>query len=186
MNEVKMSSHLSHDISRSLQLEWYKIRDSLFGQNHVLQNVPLAIQLASSCSHPDARWLTDACAGKDIQALKDLKPIFLALAGENDARALFFAFLCGAEDGDRLLLRSAQMGCAAAQAWPWHLGATSKDRFRFALLSASQGERDGYYRLGMCYRDGVGCVKDLEKAMQNYSLACDLESVRYCVSTRVS
>jgi hypothetical protein len=70
-------------------LEWYKIRDTFFGNDFVSQNIPLAIELASSCQHPDARWLTEACAGKDVTQEKTRKRVFSAL-GQNDARALVF------------------------------------------------------------------------------------------------
>jgi hypothetical protein len=39
--------------------------------------------------HPDARWLTEACAGKDVTTKEDAEAIFSAL-GQNDARALCF------------------------------------------------------------------------------------------------
>jgi hypothetical protein len=60
------SSHTNKDTSLSTFLEWYKIRDTFFGDNFVDQNILLALELASSCQHPDARWLTEACDGKDV------------------------------------------------------------------------------------------------------------------------
>ena len=47
----------------------------------------MALELAASCDHPDARWLTEACAGKDVTSFEDAKRVFSAL-GQNDARAL--------------------------------------------------------------------------------------------------
>ena len=90
-----------------------------FGNNKVSQNIPLALELASSCQHPDARWLTEACAGKELTTKEDSKRVFSAL-GQNDARALCFVWLCCDEDEVENLapLRcSAELGFAFAQAW---------------------------------------------------------------------
>jgi hypothetical protein len=86
------SSHNNNCISLSTLLEWYKIRDTFFGHNLVDQNIPLALDLVAACQHPDARWLTEACAGKDVTAKDDVKRVFSAL-GQNDARALLAVFL---------------------------------------------------------------------------------------------
>jgi hypothetical protein len=84
------SSQNNNDIPLATLLEWYKIRDTFFGRNQVShQNIPLAIELALSCQHPDARWLTEACAGKDMSTEEDAERVFSAL-GHNDARALCF------------------------------------------------------------------------------------------------
>jgi hypothetical protein len=84
------SSHNNNGIPLATLLEWYKIRDTFFGHNLVDQNIPLALELASSCQHPDAHWLTEACAGKDVTTKEDSERIFSAL-GQNDARALCFS-----------------------------------------------------------------------------------------------
>jgi hypothetical protein len=86
-------SQQQHGIPLATLLEWYKIRDTFFGLNRVSQNIPLAIELASSCEHPDARWLTEACAGKDVETKEDAKRVFSAL-GQNDARAVFASCGC--------------------------------------------------------------------------------------------
>jgi hypothetical protein len=56
------SSSPNNDIPLATQLEWYKVRDTCFSHNWVSQNIPLALEMASSCKHPDAQWLTEACA----------------------------------------------------------------------------------------------------------------------------
>jgi hypothetical protein len=109
------SSHNNNGIPLATLLEWYKIRDTFFGDNHVSQNIPLALEMASSCHHPDARWLTEACAGKDVITEEDAKRVFSAL-GQNDARALCFAWLHGDQEDSAPLRRSAELGFAFAQA----------------------------------------------------------------------
>jgi len=71
-------------IPLSVQKEWYKIRDTLFKHNFVDQNIPLALQLASSCEHPEARWLTSVCSGKDVKTGEEAKQVFSSLS-QNDA-----------------------------------------------------------------------------------------------------
>jgi hypothetical protein len=168
------SSHNNNDgIPLATLLEWYKIRDTCFGENFVDQNVPLAIELSGSCEHPDARWLTEAFAGKDVTTKEDAKGIFSAL-GQDDARAQCFAWRCCERDLAPLR-RSAKLGFAfeALMAWQteWN------EKFKFAQLAAAQGERDGFYWLGDCFRDGEGSEKDLNKAKANYLLASDLGHV---------
>jgi TPR repeat protein len=46
--------------------------------------------------------------------------------------------------------------------------------FKFAQLAAAQGERDGYYWLGQCFRYGKGCEKALDKAKENFLRASEL------------
>jgi hypothetical protein len=110
-----MASLSSHNgIPLATLLEWYKIRDTFFGDYFVDQNVPLVFELASSCQHPNARWLTEVCAGKDLTTKEDVKRVFSAL-GQNDARALCFAWILGDRRDLTSLRRSAELGFAFAQ-----------------------------------------------------------------------
>jgi TPR repeat protein len=168
------SSHSNNDIPLATLLEWYKIRDTFFGGNFVIQNIPLSVALAASCQHPDARWLTQACAGKDVNRKEDAKRVFSAL-GQNDARALCFSWLCG--DRDLALLRRAgELGFAWAQAWMAAL-TQGDEKFKPALLAAAQGERDGFAVLGYCLRDGEGCEEDLDKAKETFLVGSELGDV---------
>jgi hypothetical protein len=166
---------LTTTIPLATLLEWYKIRDTCFGQNWVDRNIPLAIELASSCLHPDARWLTEACAGQDVTTKEDAKRVFSAL-GQNDARTLCFLWLMGDRRDLTSLRRSAEHGFAFAQAlMAWET--EGDEKFKFAQLAAAQGERDGLYVLGCCFRDGEGCEKDLDKAKENFLCAIELGHV---------
>jgi TPR repeat protein len=168
------SSRNNNGIPLATLLEWYKIRDTFFDENEVDQNIPLALELATSCQHPDARWLTEACAGKDVKTIEEAKGVFSAL-GQNDARALCFMWFCGERDLASLR-RSAELGFAFAQAWM--AGRTEgEERFKLAQLAAAQGERDGFFRLGVCFREGKGCKKDYVKAKENFLLASELGHV---------
>jgi hypothetical protein len=168
-----MASSSSHNNKLALAtlLEWYKIRDTFFGQNRVPQNIPLSIETASTCHHPDARWLAEACVGKDVNTREDAKRVFSAL-GQNDARALCFVWLCGGSDLFPLRC-STELGFAFAQAWMAGRSQGEK-KFKFAKLAAGQGERDGLFWLGWCFRNGEGCEKDLDKAKENFCLQANL------------
>jgi hypothetical protein len=173
-----LSSHNNNGIPLSTLLEWYKIRDTFFGQNYVSQFIPLALELCGSCQHPDARWLFEVCAGKDMTTREDVKRVFSAL-GQNDARAVCFAWLCSDDEEQEELAplrRSAELGFAFAQALM--AGRTDgEEKFKFAQLAAAQGERNGFFQLSWCFRDGEGCEKDLDKAKENYLLGIELGHV---------
>jgi hypothetical protein len=171
-----MASSSSHtnkdDIPLSTLLKWCKIRDTLFGHYCVSQNIPLALELVAPCQHPDARWLTETCAGKDLNTIEDVKRVFSAL-GQNDARALCFAWLLGDQEDSAPLRRTAELGFAFAQALM--AGETrGVEKFKFSELAAAQGERDGFYWLGWCFLFGEGCEKDLDMAKENFLLASEL------------
>jgi TPR repeat protein len=186
----EMASSSSHNsIALATLLEWYKIRDTIFGDNRVFHNIPLALELASSCEHPDARWLSEACVGMDLTTKEDSKRVFSAL-GQNDARALSFAWLFGDLRDSTLLHPAAELGFAFAQALL--AGRTEgEEKFKFAQLAAAQGERDGFYWLALCFRDAEGCEKDLDKAKENFLRASELGYVwamiglENCLTSRI-
>lgn len=162
----------------SPQLEWYKIRDLFFGEN----DIPLVLQLAASCSHPDARWLADVCSKKDVKTKEEAKQVFLA-RGENDARALCFAWLLSGwfEQLDTSRLRrSAEMGYAFAQS-ELACRVHGQRCLEFAQLAAFQGERDGFYWLGCCFRDGQAGEVDMERAKENLLIASNQGHARAMV-----
>jgi hypothetical protein len=169
---ASLSSHSNNTIRFATLLEWYKIRDTFFGDNWVTQNIPLAIEMASTCQHPDARWLTEACAGKDVKTKEDAKRVF---SGENEARALCFMWMLGDQENLALLLRSAELGFAYAQALV--TGEPGVEEFKFAQLAAAQCECVGFFVLGLCLFDGVRCERNLDEAKLNFLRASELGSV---------
>ncbi len=73
---------------------WYKIRDTLFGQNGAKRDRKKALELASVCQHPNAVWLTKIFAGREVNTEEVARQVFL---GCEDPRALCFAGLFGWE-----------------------------------------------------------------------------------------
>jgi hypothetical protein len=74
-------------------LAWYKVRDTLLGQNHVEQDIRKAVALACICNHPNAVWLTKLVGGRDVASRKQAMQVLLGC--ENDPRAPCFAALLG-------------------------------------------------------------------------------------------
>jgi TPR repeat protein len=139
------------------------------------QNIPLAIEMCGSCQHANARWLAEACAGKDVTTKEDAKRVFSSL-GQNDARALCFTWMLGDRRDLTSLRSSAKLGFAFSRALMADR-TRGDEKFKFAQLASAQGERDGLCELGQCFRDGAGCENDLDKAKENFLLASALGHV---------
>jgi hypothetical protein len=136
----------------------------------------VALELASTCRHPDAQWFTEVCAGKDVKTREEAKAVFLA-QGSDDARALCFATLVQGWNVDvPRVRRSAEMGFAYAQAMMCSF-TKGLELFTFASRAAAQGERDGFNYLGFYYKFADGCERDLEKAKENFLLAAKMDHV---------
>ncbi len=156
--------------------KWLDVRDTFLGKNFKEQDITAALALARDCKHPDAMWLTSIFEGNDVSTKENAREVFLCC--ENDARALCFAWwLAGDRKDDLTLLRrAAGMGNAFAcsslcdEVW----SENKVEAFRLARAAASQHERDGFYLLGLCFRDGLGCEKDLNLAKENYLNAAEL------------
>jgi hypothetical protein len=128
-------------------LAWYKIRDTLLGQNCVEQDINKALELASVCKHPYAVWITNLFTACDVNSTEEARQVFLGF--ESDPRALCFACLLVSVDDDEIR-RAADLGDALAEAWM--AGRTGgQERFRWMKKSAAQAEREGFFHLGYCY-----------------------------------
>jgi TPR repeat protein len=146
-------------------LAWYKIRDTLFGENNVERDIKEALGLASVCEYPNAVWLTKLFDGRDVSSTEEARQVFLGC--ENDSRALCFAGILGWHEDE--IRRAAELRDAFAQAWmAWET--VGEESFRWAEKSSAQGERNGFYKLGQCYRRGIGCEEDAERAKDNFWL----------------
>ncbi len=155
--------------------KWLDVRDVLLGENEREQDITSTLALARDCKHPDAEWLTSIFEGKDVST----EEVFLHC--ENDTRALSFAWLLArSREEDFLPLhRSSEMGnafaCSMLCGKVWF--ENKEEAFRLAQLSASKHERDGFFWLGFCFRDGFGCEKDLTLAKENFTIAAELGHV---------
>ena len=154
--------------------KWLEIRDTFLGQNCKKQDVKRALALACDCKHPDAVWLSSV----PELAWMEVKEAF---EGADDARALCFSWICDGEKKDELssLRRAAEMGNAFACSTlsVALMIEAEEEAFVWAQRSAAQKEREGYYWLGVCFRDGIGCVQDLNLAKKNFCIAAELRDV---------
>ncbi len=160
--------------------KWLDVRDAFLGDNYKKQDIRAALTLARDCKHPDAVWLTSIFEAYDVATKEDARKVFLRF--ENDARALCFAWWMSKIRGKDLALlrRAADLGNAFAcsalcEGKVWRVN--KEEAFRLAQLAAAQCERDGFYWLGVCFRDGLGCEKDLSLAQENFLIAAELGHV---------
>jgi hypothetical protein len=84
-----LSSHFTSNRQHLLDLQWYEIRDMFLGFNRVDRNIPLALERAAACEHPDARWLAGVFAGKEVSSEEEATAALRAYA--QDPRAMCFA-----------------------------------------------------------------------------------------------
>ncbi len=160
-------------------LKWLDIRDTFLGENFKKQDITCALALARQCKHPDAEWLTSIFEGKEVLTKKDAREVFLSL--ENDARALCFAWWLTDDRKEDLSLirRSSEMGNAfACSSLGWRVWIENeKETFLKTHYAVSQHERDGFCLFGFCFRDGVGCEKELNLARETFLIAAELGHV---------
>jgi hypothetical protein len=153
---------------------WYEIRDLFLGDNYHKQDIPLAIQMAKTCMHPDAQWLygvfknhADVC--HDWQAANVLKDEMQY--GNNDVQALcFYGYLKDPLYSEEIT-QAAARGYAFAQAVEASRGIGDNDCLELAQQSAQQGERDGFYCLARCYRSKL---INIHQIVEYFKLAADL------------
>jgi TPR repeat protein len=115
-------------------------------------------------------------AGRDVAFRAETRTGFLGC--ENDPRALCFAGALVRDSED--IRRAAELGDAFAQA-EMARQTVGEDCFRLAEKSAAQGERDGFFSLGACLRDGTACEQDPERAKENFLVAAELGDVQAMV-----
>ncbi len=159
--------------------KWLDVRDTFLGENNKKQDITAALALARDCKHPDAVWLASIFEGKDISTKQEAKKVLHL--HQNDARALCFAwYLTEDRRSDLALLRrSSEMGnafaCSTLCGAVWRVD--REEGFRMAQFSAAQHERDGFFCLGSCFRDGIFCEKNLSKAKEYHLIAAELGDV---------
>jgi TPR repeat protein len=109
-------------------------------------------------------------AGRDVKTVQEVRQVFLEC--ENDGRAVCFAAVVARDVGE--VRRAADLGAACAQAGMSESKVSFEGKFLWGEESAAQGERDGFNRLGRCYRYGWGCLKDVERAKECFLISSEL------------
>jgi hypothetical protein len=167
-------------------LKWYRARDVLLGRNCKWQDLEAGGRLASECSHVDAIWITGVfLKNRGVPKTWEEAQLWLRAEGD-DPRAMEFAALIG---GNRyvdevLLLRAAEAGHALAQAVLAGRLEDLEEKFVWAQRAAHQGEPEGWYWLGYCFRNSWGVPKDLRRAVECDRYGAELGNawLQYCVA----
>jgi hypothetical protein len=117
----------------------YDVRDLLFGDNMMKQNVVLALEMAKHVDHPEAIWLTRLFSGHVVRKAEDVARVLCSLVDEEstDATALCFAWMITRKRGDLSWLeRSASLGNCLAHSMLAFLSSGERC-FRHAQLGGS-------------------------------------------------
>ncbi len=134
-----------------------------------------ALAMARECRHPDAQWLASlfpVC----IAVRRTRKRVLEVLAAQGeDGRALFLAWIFGADT----LNRAAQLSYPPAQTHYGRRKSTNDPFCAFAWWqeAASQGDRAAMKLLGDCYYNGRGCKpkrRHIPMAIALYKEAAEL------------
>ncbi len=138
---------------------WH-FRDVLFGMNNAVRNTQLGLELAELVKdkNPEAKWVCDT--------FQSPTPIHLRPQWDTDARSIVYYVMTNyefavAHNYQRdLLVKAANMGhplAQAAMAYAFTYEA-KEEHIKWAMLSASNGERAGMYILA-CLVDDVNMIK---------------------------
>ncbi len=162
-------------------IAWYRVRDTLFGENYETFDITKALRLAAVCNHPDAVWLTNLFAKHgNVCTKSEVRQVFLGCI--NDTKAAYFAASLDDYRDVQLepLLRTlAVSGYAYAQAEMARTIISNFDfgtNFYWAEKAAAQKERNGFYWLAICYLYGSNCRMSEELAKKNFLNAAMLGS----------
>jgi hypothetical protein len=169
--------------SSAISPSLYVIRDMLLGTNYVTQGVDRALELAACCADDEAQWLVSLFRGQDVRNDPErARLVFMNTIGQNEGRVSFYRASLSVissvgADADLFRVRmqnACDAGYAAAQAiMSDSPNVDPKTRFEWAKSAADQGERMGFYQLGLFYEKGIGCKKNLELAKKHLIRAAD-------------
>jgi hypothetical protein len=159
-------------VTRAEQIKWWDACDALsvWGDEERFEE---GLSLARESDHPDAQWLVSQVPGAGDVNHQRMSEVMRGQV--DDARASFFAWLFGAENGLDLLTRAAEAGYAQAQAQLAAFAVTGEDEFKWSQKAASAGDRNGLFELANCYSFGQGCAEDEAKALELYREAAELD-----------
>ncbi len=133
--------------------QWLHARDLLLGLGGHKRNFAQGLELARLCADEEARWICDLFSHQYLATVGDTFSSVVLQSRINatakDGRGLCYRGLLACEDRD-LLLQSANLGCALAQARMAHLETDPVAKLEWARKSAALNEREGFYELGIC------------------------------------
>lgn len=155
--------------SIKLWKEWYRIREKFFTHGKYAE----ALLLAADCAHPEAQWLVRVFSGENLPTHVSVMRVLREL-GDDDARGLFYRYVCGNHRAFLLLLKSASLGFAWAQAYLSSVSPSFERASSLALQAIAQGEIEGFLSLAEAYQRKSAYESskdDFEHAKQNYRIS---------------
>lgn len=165
-------------------IEYYKMRDLLFGDNCQVQNITKALELAAQCTHPEAVWLTavfkDKAVSNRVTAQRILfNTIDRSTSTREEIRRIRF-YIGGLSDyiveanGENA--RAVSLGYIPATVNKYVYPKIHDMQLYFA--SAQYGERNGFYLYGMCLRFNGNAAKSNTESIRCYEIAYALGCVK--------
>ena len=163
--------------------KWYEARGKFLGQ---LDTVDFAegLRLAKLSTEDEAKWLCDVfpVAPSNID---DVIKVFLDTAAQSNikasTKARCLAYASCLQDDENTSLRAANLGDSFAQAYvsDYYFAERGDDvnQFLYAERSALQYDPAGMTALATLFFEGIGCIKQPEKAEFYYKFAASLGSV---------
>lgn len=150
----------------ALELQRYRVRDLLLGDNECEQQIEEAQKIASLCRHEECCWLTQMFAGKKVSTVEEAKEIFLEREKTDERARTFAALMTKSWDLDLLETCSSDALALAKRS----VLKGGKEKLLLAELSAKMGEREGFYEL-------ASFAVDVATKIQMFLRAAELGSV---------
>ncbi len=180
------------------RIKWIHAQGVFFSRDTF--SLECGLMLANQCDHEDARFFVTLFPNGPPGRPEQAADVFLTRT--DDARCLCWAAASGAQPKHNLLHRSAEGGCAWAQAMLAKLLGEGRERLAWTEKAAAQGEPSAMALLAGVLWDGLDDVvgEDKKRALQLWREAaelgersafvhvairgCDNDSVEQCVWLR--
>jgi hypothetical protein len=159
----------SSNVDRAELIKWWNALDAL----SMKENVERELQMVRECRHPDAQWLAALFPSDGVMTSERV----CAVLGQHldDSRAGFLLWKLSRKRDAELLRRVAEAGYAPAQAELCFRSYRDQGaNFAWAEKSAA-GDRHGLYQLAECVGYGIGCSRDMKRALELYRQAAEME-----------
>jgi hypothetical protein len=163
-------------VDRTELIKWWDAKDVLLGR-WLEADVEKGLKMARECRHPDAQWLASLFLEGVAWTHQQMAEVMREQGDDPRALYLFLLLSRTMQLEHESLWRSAEMGYAPAQAaLSICLSGENRDNecLFWARRAEAQGDREGMFRLGLCYGRGTGCAQDTGKSIALFKEAATL------------
>jgi hypothetical protein len=142
-------------------IEYYKMRDLLFGDNYQVQNIPKALELAAQCTHPEAVWLTAIFKDKSVSNRHEAKNVLVSYIYRSKTlprevgKARYFIggltsdYIEGNIEGNNENMVALSLGYIPARVNK-HSYPHTNNMQPYLEVAVQYGERNAFYFCGVC------------------------------------